>query len=139
LFWGLFLSFVLLSAPLAYGQAAPAQWNYKIVGGTATATYPGNVVVPSLINQLCLGTDGTGTLIAGTCTAPPIPTTSALPVGWSGVMYNASGSSVANSGTVAGASLYIYVDNGVAQTGTWKNITGAAVANDIAGLFVRTN
>lgn len=65
------------------------------------------------------------------------PTSSGLPIGWSGVMYNNSGGVVVAGGTAAGTGLEIYVNNGAAQSGVWRNITGADVANGIAGLFVR--
>lgn len=68
---------------------------------------------------------------------PIVPVSSSLPIGWSGILYNNSGVAIVADTTVAGSGLEIYVDNGAIQTGTWMNITGADVANGIAGLFVR--
>jgi hypothetical protein len=105
----------------------------------ASTTGSGNVV---LATSPTLGTPNLGTPsainLSNATGFPIVPTSSTLPVGWSGVMYNNSGVTVLNNATVAGTSLEIYVDNGAAQIGTWLNITGASVANGIAGLFVRT-
>lgn len=67
----------------------------------------------------------------------PAPTSSTLPVGWSGLM---SATSIVNSGaTCAGSNLR---PDGTAaaptQSGTWLNISGASVAAGAFGLFVRT-
>lgn len=112
--------------------------------GTATLDAFGNLNIPNYTISLTTnGQSGPATLAAGALNVPNysenVPSSSTLPVGWSGVLYNNSGGAVADGATVAGTGLEIYVDGGVAQTGTWKNITGASVANGIAGLFVRVS
>lgn len=79
----------------------------------------------------------------------PIPSSSTLPIGWSGLLY-CSVASVADGETTAGSNLRIpqfdvatpsaptYVSGGALQTGTWKNITGATGAIGYVMLWVRT-
>lgn len=68
-----------------------------------------------------------------------IPTSSTLPVGWSGIMRYTSASSLADGATTAGAnvqtlafsgdfgSLGLNVQSGQVQTGMWRNINGRAL------------
>ena len=86
--------------------------------------------------------DGTAVVASG-YTAP---SSSTWPVGSYSIMYNNSGSGVNNGSTTAGSGLRTPPANasgalqvtGGAQTGTWKNITGATVDAGTFGVFVRT-
>lgn len=88
---------------------------------------------------------------------PPIPTSSTLPVGWSGIVRYKSSSSLADGATTAGSNvetlvftgffgaLSLSVQSGEEQTGTWKNISGRTLqrissddSGDQFGLMVRT-
>jgi hypothetical protein len=71
------IALVLLAVP-ALGQSAPAQWNYSLPSGTATATYPGNVV------------------ISGTCTVGGVACAGNLPsqTGNAGKVLGTNGSSL---------------------------------------------
>lgn len=66
---------------------------------------------------------------------PPIPTSSALPVGFFCTLI--SSVNVNNNSTVSGANLTV-ISGATAQSGTWMNISGAIVAAGTSGLFVRT-
>lgn len=67
-----FLSSILLAASLFVGivnsvdAQTAAQWNYSFVGNNAQATYPGQIAIPQLGTQNCLGTTG-GLVGPGTC------------------------------------------------------------------------
>lgn len=68
----------------------------------------------------------------------PAPTSSTLPVGWSGVM---TVTNAVNSGaTCAGSNVKPYAPStsAIAQSGTWLNIQATNIGIGNAGLFVRT-
>jgi hypothetical protein len=83
-------------------------------------------------------------------TAAPIPSTSALPVGFCGIMEYTNTSSVANGSTTGGANIKtptwsdstFQVGNGAAQSGTWKNVSGvtqdASTGDYNLGYWLRT-
>lgn len=79
----------------------------------------------------------------------PVPASSALPVGWSGLVVPTTGTTVPAGGTVAGSLVASAVSttssgtitsSGVTQTGTWRNDAGVSVGNSStysSGLFTR--
>lgn len=82
-------------------------------------------------------------IAAQTNPGAPIPTSSSLPVGWSGYLAKSSVTTVANGSTHAGSNLEASYNSygagsGTALSGTWKNITGASLGNSQYGLWVRT-
>lgn len=77
-------------------------------------------------------------------TAQVAPTSSSFPVNAVALCKQASGGAIADGDTVAGSDLTLQVvtsgawASGGAQTGTWKNVSGASIANNDSGIFVRT-
>ena len=75
-----------------------------------------------------------------------INTNNALGVGAYAFLHNSSGSSVASAGTAAGSGLRTLLLDATPSlviglsgiSGTWRNISGVAVANTQSGLFIRT-
>ena len=75
-----------------------------------------------------------------------INTNNALGVGAYAFLHNSSGSSVASEGTAAGSGLRTLLLDATPSlviglsgiSGTWRNISGVAVANTQSGLFIRT-
>lgn len=75
-----------------------------------------------------------------------INTNNALGVGAYAFLHNSSGSSVASGGTAAGSGLRTLLLGATPSlviglsgiSGTWRNISGVAVANTQSGLFIRT-
>lgn len=69
------------------------------------------------------------------------PSSSTMPVGWSGFV--AFGAVVSNGSTISGANVFLAyatagsLSNGGAQTGTWRNDTGRAVISSDFGIGTR--
>jgi hypothetical protein len=76
-------------------------------------------------------------------TGAPIPSSSSLPVGFTGLMYMGGGG-LLDGQTTSGANIAAVNFNGgtlahgSVQSGTWKNIAGASITTSDNGLFVRT-
>lgn len=127
-------------------------------GGTGRATLTANYALlgsgTSAVQMIAPGTSGNVLTSDGTTWASsalpasgqPVPTSSTLAVNSAAYLLNSSGSSVANNATTAGSGLALtitvassgVITAGGAQSGTWKNITGASVADGRVGYFVRT-
>lgn len=90
---GFLLAFTLLINP-AFAQGAPAQWNYSFQNNNAQALYPGQVAIPQLGTQSCLGTVS-GLITAGTCgggsTVSSKAAMAALPTANGSIVYLSAG------------------------------------------------
>lgn len=117
-------------------------------GGTGSSSLTANNVLlgngTSALQVVAPGTSGNVLTSNGTTwqssAAPssgqPIPTSGTFAVGTLLYGQQNKGSSMADGSTTSGAN--IIPQGGVAQTGTWKNVSGQSVGNGASGLFVRT-
>jgi hypothetical protein len=97
-------------------------------------------------NWICVNyTKADGTAVVASAAGQPIPSSSTYAVGTLLFVINATGGSIANGSTGAGSGLQSAITSsgalagsGAALSGTWKNVSGATIANNVFGYFVRT-
>lgn len=102
-----------------------------VVISSATAPSSGQVLTATSSTAADWETPSTG--------GQPIPASSTFAIGTLIVGFNSSGGSIADGGTIAGASLHRATATGAVVTGTWTSVSGAAVGNGAGGYWVRTS
>lgn len=142
------------AAASAASAALAANFNprdYALVAhfhGVATGSVAGfmSTTDKTKLDGLSQGYTATNNGLTSAGVAVGINTNNALGVGAYAFLHNSSGSSVASEGTAAGSGLRTLLLDATPSlviglsgiSGTWRNISGVAVANTQSGLFIRT-
>lgn len=134
----------------------PTTLSITTAGAFTTGTIELGAASDTTISRASAGTIAVeGVNVLTTATGVAAPTSSTLPVNWSGMMRYTGGGSLTDGSTTSGANVEtpgwtgsfgttgLAVRTGLAQTGTWKNIAGFTLSGsgdqgNQFGLMVRT-